>query len=109
MSVNSHPLQTRGRASSDRPHLQPTTEDTGVVQPAQRQTAAAFQLLTRCSFKYLCITGHHNITCRIIYLQISESLLKAREENVSTNTKTITKLFKEETKRNSGWWYSRPL
>lgn len=40
MPLNSRPLQTRRQASSDRPHLQPAAEDTGVVPPAQRQTAA---------------------------------------------------------------------
>ena len=44
-SVNSHPLQTRRRASSDRPHRQPPTEDTWVFPSAQRQKRRHFQFI----------------------------------------------------------------
>ena len=46
MKVNSHPVQTRRPASSDRLPLRPTSQDTGLVPSAHKQTQAAFQLLS---------------------------------------------------------------
>lgn len=78
--MNSRPLQTRGPASSDHPHLQPATKDTGFVPSVQRQTAEEFQLYHWLQLQIFI----HPLTPPVkSYLWIFETPLIATEVNLS--------------------------